>query len=59
MTAYGCHNSARSPGYYVMVREYLSDRTYRMKQEYIADCMSAECRYDFRATDRQCEGCGK
>lgn len=55
----GCHNAPRKDGYFVHVRQYQPDGRYVIVQKFIHDVLSRECRYDFRASDPGCVGCGK
>jgi hypothetical protein len=59
MKPYGCRNSERKPGYFVLVRDYRPDGEFTMKQQYIEDRSTTRCNYDSRHNDAQCEGCTK
>lgn len=52
-----CHNKTYSDGYYVSVRQYHDDGTFVFVMQWIPHNMTRDCRYDFMATDPECEGC--
>jgi hypothetical protein len=54
---YGCSGRVFKDGYYLRVREYLTDGTYAYQNKFIEHTMSKECRYDHSLTDQRCQFC--
>lgn len=55
---YGCHSKERSPqNYMVQERAYFSNGWYELKDRFIVNTMSQECRFDMSLTDPGCEDC--
>lgn len=66
MKPYACHNSPRHQGYYAKAGSVVMDD--KNQEEglvldqlvmWVDDTLSKECRYDQRANDPRCQGCGK
>ena len=55
---YGCHSRTKRPaGYYVLVRVYRKKGGYDLRNRFVKDTSSRDCRYVFHDTDPACAGC--
>lgn len=56
---YGCWNKKRNivHGYFVQVRIYDADGTYKLIDQFVRNQGSLECRYDMSLKDTKCHGC--
>jgi len=56
-TPYGCKDRVLNDVYFMNVRQYLGDGTYRITGAFIPHTMSKTCRYDKSTADPRCAEC--
>lgn len=52
-----CQRKIRQPGYYVLTRYYFDDGRYELRNEWVPNTASKDCRYMQHDTDPACQGC--